>query len=231
MTKKLLPFSLACIALVLFTTGCHTSKRSVAHNSHKPTFMDDIYMDRHNKNSMTINGISSNTNTGGSASAEDNTPLVPIKPSKPLNNSEINSLKSKYSDMIGVKSNNITNYSLYRFIDEWYGVNYRSGGTEKSGIDCSGFARRLYTDVFGIDLERTACDQYNKCQHIKNVAKAQEGDLVFFHIHGRRISHVGVYLQNDYFVHASTSGGVMISNLNDAYWHKYFAGAGKVVRE
>jgi len=193
--------------------------------------MDDIYMDKHNKNSFTVNGVSSNVGNNEHISSGSDEPLQPVKPSAPINKSEINTLKTKYSALVGVKSNDISNYTLYQFIDEWYGVNYRRGGSEKSGIDCSGFARKLYADVYGIDLDRTACDQYNKCQHIKNVGKAQEGDLVFFHIHGRRISHVGVYLQNDYFVHSSTSGGVMISNLNDAYWHKYFAGAGKVVRE
>jgi lipoprotein Spr len=56
----------------------------------------------------------------------------------------------------------------------------------------------------------------------------KEGDVVFFNIRTKRISHVGIYLMNDFFVHSSSSQGVMISKLTDAYWKKYYAGAGRV---
>ena len=56
----------------------------------------------------------------------------------------------------------------------------------------------------------------------------KEGDLVFFKIGQSTVSHVGVYLANDRFVHASTSSGVMISDLNEAYWKKYYAGGGRI---
>jgi lipoprotein Spr len=80
--------------------------------------------------------------------------------------------------------------------------------------------------VYGIDVPRTAKEQYDFSTHIKD-EDLQEGDLVFFKS-GHRISHVGLYLVNNKFVNASTSGGVTISDLNDTYWSKKYAGAGRV---
>jgi cell wall-associated NlpC family hydrolase len=138
------------------------------------------------------------------------------------------SLRKKYAAMLGVSYKEIHNKALFRFIDHWYGTNYRLGGTDKSGIDCSAFAQKLFNDVYGVDLQRTAMQQFTSCKRIKNRKYAHEGDLVFFRVHSKRITHVGVYLTNDYFVHASTSQGVVISNLSDDYWHKYYVGMGRI---
>ena len=87
---------------------------------------------------------------------------------------------------------------------------------------------RIFGQVYGVDIARTAAEQYDNCKRIKHSDDANEGDLVFFHAHGHHITHVGVYLTNDYFVHASTSQGVVISNLNEDYWHKHYSGMGRV---
>lgn len=142
-----------------------------------------------------------------------------------------NVIVSKYTDMIGLSLDNVVNKNLYSFIDRWYGTSYRLGGEDESGIDCSGFARKLYGEVYGMELTRTAMDQFKDCKRFKAINQASEGDLVFFKQKGRRITHVGVYLGNDYFVHSSTSQGVVISSLKDAYWQKHYAGAGRLVRE
>jgi cell wall-associated NlpC family hydrolase len=134
-----------------------------------------------------------------------------------------------FTDVLGDNAPN--NYSLLKFINKWYGSNYRLGGCDKSGIDCSGFSQKLYEEVYCTGLERTAKDQFKKAKHIKKLKDATEGDLVFFHVRSRRITHVGVYLANDYFVHASSSQGVVISNLKDQYWHKYYAGCGRIPKE
>lgn len=138
---------------------------------------------------------------------------------------------AKYAEMVGLGKRDINNYPLYKFVDKWYGTHYRLGGDDERGIDCSGFARKLYGDVYGIDLTRTAMDQYKECTRDKCAANAKEGDLVFFKQKSKRITHVGVYLANDYFVHSSTSQGVVISNLKDEYWHRHYAGIGKVRKE
>lgn len=119
------------------------------------------------------------------------------------------------------------NKSLYTFIEEWYGTPYRLGGTGKNGIDCSAFTRQLYEDVYSLDLLRTSIEQFASALYIRK-DELKEGDLVFFKIHGRRISHVGVYLYDGKFVHASVSQGVVISDLSDAYWTRYYAGGGRM---
>jgi lipoprotein Spr len=139
-------------------------------------------------------------------------------------------IKDKYASMINVMPNQISNVMLYRFIDEWYGVKYRMGGTTKKGVDCSAFVQHLYQYVFGYNILRTACLQFKES---KKIAKddLKEGDLVFFKVGTSRISHVGVYLRNNFFVHSASSKGVSIANLSNAYWSRYFAGGGRIVKE
>jgi lipoprotein Spr len=140
-------------------------------------------------------------------------------------------LKSRYSSLMQVMPEEIKSLMLYTFIDQWYGVRYRMGGRDENGIDCSGFAQKLYTDVFGIDLVRTSKEQFGSCRFVGEEEQLMEGDLVFFRIKGKRISHVGVYLMNSYFVHSAVNGGVMISSLKEEYWNRKFAGAGYIPKE
>ena len=121
----------------------------------------------------------------------------------------------------------LNNLKLFAFIDEWYGTPYRFGGSSKYGIDCSAFAGNLMTNVFGIGLPRMAKEQYNVCEHVKK-DDLEEGDLVFFHTTRKGISHVGVYLGNSKFVHASLNYGVTISDLSDGYYARTFRGGGRV---
>ena len=137
-------------------------------------------------------------------------------------------VKEKYSSILEVLPNQITNVMLYKFIEEWYGTRYRMGGTTKSGVDCSAFVQNLYQYVFGLNLLRTAWMQFESSKYINNVSDLKEGDLVFFRIKSSRITHVGVYLKNNFFVHSASSKGVSIANLTSAYWSKYFAGGGRV---
>ncbi|OSZ78700.1 hypothetical protein CAP35_10755 [Chitinophagaceae bacterium IBVUCB1] len=169
------------------------------------------------------------------AEAEDKNYPAAIKTEgtrrKPVNPEEGMRLQDKYSSYLKTTPDEIKSLLLYSFIDEWLGVRYRLGGNDINGIDCSAFARRLYEEVFGINLLRTSIEQYGICKFFTNQEDLMEGDLVFFRVRGKRISHVGVYLMNGYFVHASISHGVMISNLSDLYWGKRFAGAGYIPKK
>lgn len=137
-------------------------------------------------------------------------------------------VKDKYSDMLNVLPNQITNVMLYKFIEEWYGTRYRMGGTTKSGVDCSAFVQHLYKYVFGLSLLRTAWMQFESSNYINNISDLKEGDLVFFRIKSSRITHVGVYLKNNFFVHSASSKGVSIANLTNDYWSRYYAGGGRI---
>jgi hypothetical protein len=138
---------------------------------------------------------------------------------------------NKYAEMISVSPVDINNFPLFRFIDEWYGIPYKYGGADSAGIDCSAFSQKLYGRIYAVDIRRTSRQQHRQSEHIRKVDDAAEGDLVFFRIRSFRISHVGVYLANGYFVHASRSHGVTISSINDKYWHRRFAGCGHVTRD
>ena len=239
--RKVYTYAGALVMSALFLVSCHNSEYTVSKSvSHKPKFIDGILLGGQDKTDVMDNGIDNsygyNTGRGVAKNANidlnnvtiDNTGNEMLRHNARIDPSVSNTLSEKYAGLLGVLTKQITNYSLYQFIDEWYGVNYRIGGNSKTGIDCSAFVQRLYSEVFGVDLFRTAMEQFNNCVRVHNINEAEEGDLVFFHIHGRRISHVGIYLVNDFFVHASRSQGIVISNLNDEYWHKYYACAGRL---
>lgn len=140
------------------------------------------------------------------------------------------SISQKYSEMMGVEESNITNGRLYAFIDQWLGTPYRFGGLDKDGIDCSGFAFLLEQQVYGVNLPRMTGQQVTTIKR-KYEEQLQEGDLVFFDFDGKKFSHVGVYLQNDFVVHASTKKGIMLVKLHDPAMYKYFSRCGSVVTE
>ncbi len=136
---------------------------------------------------------------------------------------------SKYARLLGVSLQAIYDTSLYDFIERWWATPYRYGGDSHNGIDCSAFVQTLYAAVFHItDLPRTAIEQYYSAKKIKHKDRLQEGDLVFFHVHTRHVSHVGIYLQNNKFVHASLTQGITISDLTDPYWHRYYVCGGEI---
>lgn len=121
----------------------------------------------------------------------------------------------------------IADSKLFSFISDWYGAPYKYGGCQKSGIDCSCFTSLLYEKVYHRRLARSASDMYKDCEKIP-LEDAREGDLIFFKISGGAISHVGIYLRNKWFVHASTSKGVIISSMEEAYYKKYFHAGGRL---
>ena len=142
-------------------------------------------------------------------------------------------LEEKYARILGVDKSQITNKKLYAFVDEWYGVKYKYAGCTKNGIDCSGLASQLEKTVYGKVISGPAYSIYNSCEKISK-KELKEGDLVFFIIGSKpgavkgKISHMGVYLQNNKFVHATTKAGVMIDDLDEDYYKGYFAGAGRI---
>ncbi len=138
----------------------------------------------------------------------------------------LSKLQFKYSMVMDVAAEFLSNITLYRFIDDWYGTRYRMGGTTKRGVDCSAFTGSLLLCVYALSVPRTAREQYKASQHI-NIEDLKEGDLVFFNTRGG-VSHVGLYLSNHHFVHSSSSNGVVISSLDDPYYSRRFITGGRV---
>jgi cell wall-associated NlpC family hydrolase len=136
-------------------------------------------------------------------------------------------LQLKYAIVLDATVETLTNVNLLKSIDEWWGTSYCMGGSTKDCIDCSAFTQILMQNVYNLTIPRTAQEQYNSSKQI-NLEDLNEGDLVFFNTNGGRdITHVGVYLFNNKFVHAATSNGVMVSDLNDTYWKPKYKGAGR----
>lgn len=132
------------------------------------------------------------------------------------------SILEKYSKAIGKP---VFNNKLYTFIDKMYGTPHKS--KSPAGYDCSGFASLLYREIYGMIISGSSASMYKQCKVI-GVNLLEEGDFVFFKINQNNISHVGIYLDNNKFVHASTSSGVMISSLEENYWKKYFFQGGRL---
>lgn len=137
------------------------------------------------------------------------------------------STQLKYAILMNTEVENLPSSTLLNAVDEWYGVRYRTGGNTKGGVDCSGFTVAIYAAVYGLALPRVSRDQYRISRKI-STTELQEGDLVFFNTNGSGVSHVGVYLGNNKFIHASVSRGVMVNGLFEPYYSKRFIGAGRI---
>jgi len=121
---------------------------------------------------------------------------------------------------VDLKNSASVKNQLYAQYKNWKGVKYEMGGLDKNGIDCSGFVYRTFRSKLGINLPRSTELQSSTGQNIsKN--KLRAGDLVFFKT-ASKVRHVGIYIEKNKFLHASTSKGVMISKLNDIYWKDTF---------
>ena len=110
---------------------------------------------------------------------------------------------------------------------KWQGTRHRLGGTNNRGIDCSGFVKAVYKDVFNLDLPRTTKAQVKQGRSIP-FKQLRAGDLVFFQppTYPR---HVGIYLSGSEFVHASKSKGVILSKIDPTYWGKYYWTARRIL--
>lgn len=116
---------------------------------------------------------------------------------------------------------------LERHYRRWEGVPHRLGGYSQQGIDCSGFAHVTYYLLFDMNLPRTTSELATVGRRVERTALAP-GDLVFFQP-ASYPRHVGIYLGNDRFMHASSSRGVIISDMRDAYWRNNYWTARRVV--
>lgn len=158
--------------------------------------------------------------------AQAQTKTVPAQ--APEKEDDQESLAKDYmSQIMGVALNATSNVKLFQFVYDWIGTPYHFGGSSKKGIDCSGFTKELYEKVFNLDIKRNSRDIFSM---VTPVAKddLKQGDLVFFKIHSRSISHVGIYLGDGRFAHAS-SRGVAINNIGDSYYSRYFYRGGRML--
>ena len=228
MALKLRHYLIAIIGLASFSSCSSLRKinskdasanKTVVKKStpHKITFLDNIEV---RPGQM----ITSQHKTSGI----NNSPVIYAESKGlPTNIEKANWLQFKYAIVMDAAVETLVNINLFSKIDEWWATKYCMGGSSKTCIDCSAFSVMIMRDVYGLNLPRTAQEQYNQSEHIA-LEDLKEGDLVFFHTQGKAISHVGIYIANNKFIQASTSAGVTITDLNDKYWQPKFKGAGRV---
>jgi len=214
--KKIVQVSSTCF-LLLLATSSFAQKRMASNDRNNaksgPQFIENVTIDNE---SAVVNTVTTKKKT---YKVENDDVII-------LSDGEsIESTKKSIADINTGKQNNAI---LYGFIEDWYGIPYRYGGETRKGIDCSAFVRELYDNVYSSRLTRTSREQFANSEYISNKNQLKEGDLVFFKIRSKSISHVGVYLADGKFVHSSRSKGVVISNLEESYWARYYVGGGRV---
>lgn len=143
-------------------------------------------------------------------------------PSGRLSNTE----REQYSRQLGIPLTGRENPALIKELSGWMGTPYRYGGSTRAGADCSGFVWAVYRNAYGIQLPRTTAQQASETRRIRQ-HRLKEGDIVFFRTKGRKTSHSGIYITNGYFIHASSSRGVIINNLDERYYSRRFIKGGR----
>ena len=201
-------------------------KQPVASNNLKSPrtmeFLEDISV---TPGKIAINNISNAIETEKPVMVNKNYETMPVNLS---DIEKANWLQIKYSLKMDIAVEEIKSIPLLQKIDEWWGTPYVLGGNSKNGVDCSYFTLDVMRDIYKVNLNRTAAEQYEQSVKIE-WNNLKEGDLVFFKTDGRRrISHVGIYLANNKFAHASTSQGVTIGDLTDPYWQKRLYSLGRI---
>ncbi len=241
--SKKLGFLMAIIVLVIYSS-CNIFRQIGAKdnftNENRIIKKEPFLYDTTNSISFKINQPTTNSNLYFNSTTALNKNVIEeseesIEP-MPSNNvvskndlATTSDLYTKYQRLIGTDEIRIVNPYLLSEIDNWYGTEYKFGGNSKNGIDCSGLVKKIYQDVYKIALSGSSSDIFKTCKSIK-FNDLKEGDLVFFK-RKKRISHVGIYLTNNKFVHSSTSYGVIISDLRDGYWQKSLSKVGRILND
>lgn len=138
---------------------------------------------------------------------------VPTSDNRSVSTLEVDSLSQNenYSEPEWTKT------ALSKSFREWESVRYKFGGLSKQGVDCSGFVYLTFLHQFGVKLPRNTALQSKVGETIAQ-DQLKTGDLVFFRTGYSSRRHVGIYLENRRFMHASTSRGVTTSSLDSKYW-------------
>ncbi len=208
------------VIMLVLTASCHSVKKTTStkkKSAQKREFINGIEV---TLGSTTKTKHNTNSDPNGNTKKESENYTSKSEKEK------AHYLQLKYAVFIDVPTNKLKNIELLELIDKWWGTKYCIGGNTLKCIDCSGFTQILQREIFYTTLPRTSQEQYKESRRVE-LEDLREGDLVFFGS-GRSISHVGVYLQNNKFVHASTSVGVTITDLNDKYWKPKFVGGGRL---
>ncbi len=133
----------------------------------------------------------------------------------------------KPSKISHYKTPNEIERNIRSYVIRWEGTPHRLGGTDRYGVDCSGFVMLVYDNLFDIQLPRSTAGQIKTGRPVPK-RDLTAGDIVFFMIPGKK-RHVGIYLSRGEFAHVSSIKGVTVSSLHDSYWHRAFWTARRIL--
>lgn len=141
---------------------------------------------------------------------------------------KVQSEKNPWGDIeqkLGIKIQQQVDLAYYKEVVKWLGTPYKYGGNTLKGTDCSGFVLTVYEVVFNKKLPRQSTQQHKEARPV-TAKKLAPGDLYFFDINGKGVSHVGMHITEDCFIHASTQKGIIVNSLKEAYYAKSHVGFG-----
>jgi len=139
---------------------------------------------------------------------------------------ESETIFNKLSQAVG---NNSKKKRFLKELVSFLNTPYKYGGNSRNGIDCSAFTQKVYANSLNISIPRTAREQFREWKIFKNIDELRFGDLIYFNTSKKYFpGHVGIYLDNKMFAHASSSKGVIISSLTTGYYSNRFVGANRI---
>ena len=151
----------------------------------------------------------------------------PYQPASPSNETPLPEGASAAAKSLAAIRTPQDDGALFDVLMPWMGVPYKYGGSTKKGVDCSAFVGAVYQTRYQIKLHRTANDMQQDVTFI-NRKELKAGDILFFTNSNGKVAHVGIYLKDATFVHASTSSGVILSRFDTGYWSKRLYRCGRV---
>ena len=204
--KKIL-YLAAAILLSLPVVSCH----STSHNTH------------------TYRPYSERRNRGGSSHDDGSSTTTSPEKKKPIPQSAHGLVSDEWA-RLDIKLGRHDNKKLYKELKKWLGTPYvYAAHTRGEGTDCTGMVMEIYQEVYGIKVHRNSAKMLEENCRVIDLDDLKEGDLVFFCTSGDgRVSHVGIYLKEGKFVHASSSHGVCVDDIHQNYYATHFHAAGRV---
>ena len=152
------------------------------------------------------------------------TPSLELMKEKMLEQKEMQELSAR----LGISITEPTHLDLYREVADWLGTRYRRGGMSRKAVDCSGFTNIIYKNVYGMQLDRVSTSIAKNVKEAIPKEDLEPGDMVFFSTFRKKyINHVGVYIGDGKFIHASIKHGVIVSSLAEGYYSKAWRKGGR----
>lgn len=224
-------FIIFLIMLVLLTPSCASTTSAVRYNTSNRKVNKDYSAIRFSSDSQkdTLSSIVQSPDTAANSitDVESDTDDIPPNEKSFDISTLMNKLKSKderlTSDQITLRDKMLM--EIIKYLD----TPYKYGGNTSNGIDCSAFTQKIYSKTFSITLLRSAHEQYTEGEPIDEIDDLKFGDLVFFNTRrGIKPGHVGIYIGDHLFAHASLSNGVIVSSIDDSYYEKRFMGGRRI---